>query len=722
MSGFRGCCAEIVRVAGAAGLALALAACGGGDPADARGAGVSKAMEASRSLSASRAPLRSAAANLLSNPGFEAGMTGWVDWGNSQVVDGAGASGASRALRVGIEAGGTGHDVDGIVPGSTYRLTAQARVSEPAETVYLGVNMLDAGGAIAARQVLPASSTSFSTATVAITAPANAVKAVVFVWKNAGSGHAFLDDFIFAAADASPPPPSGTSPNLVSNADFEAGMSAWANWGNSVVLDGAGAAASRALRVGTAAGGAGSEVGGIAAGATYRLTAQVKVSDSSEVAYVGINILDQAGAAVAQQAAPASSLAYSPTTVDITAPATAARAVVYIWKNAGSGYAYLDDVVLARTEGSTEPPPTEPPPAEPPPSEPPPTEPPPSEPPPSEPPPEPANLVANAGFETGLASWTNWGNATAAAAHASSGSYAVHVGSGAGGLGQDVASITPGRTYSLSGQVKVSSGSELAYLGLRFMDAAGANLLERSVAFSSTVYSTAKLDLVAPANAARALVYVWKNDGTGFAYVDDVALAPVAQGTSGPKAVIIGNSITYSIATPSIGWDHTSGMSASATETDFAHLVAAALGVESPTVTNFSALERDPAANKWLIPDYTAAIDAATAVTIELGDNVALARLSEFADAYDALLAAARHGRSLVCVSTWWKEPSKDAVIASACEAHAGTYVYIGDIFTDPANRDRLEGPQYTDPSVQDHPHDWSMARIAERIVAAHAR
>ena len=523
----------------------------------------------------------------------------------------------------------------------------------------------------------------------------------MFVWKNDGGGHADLDDFVFAAAEPAPPPPAGTPVNLVSNATFEAGMSGWANWDNSLVLDAAGVAASRALRVGTAAGGAGHEVGGIVAGASYRLTAQVKVSDSSEVAYVGINVLDQSGAVVAQQAVPASATAYSQVSVDVTAAAGAARAVVYIWKNAGSGYGYLDDVLLSRTDESTAPPPPEPEPA---------------------PEPPPANLVANAGFESGLANWTNWGNARAATGDASSGSYAVAVGSGAGGLGQDVAGITPGHTYSLSGQVKVSSGSELAYLGLKFMDAAGSNLLERSVAYSSTVYSTARIDLVAPANAARALVYVWKNDGSGFAYADDVALLAVAPGTAGPKAVFIGNSISYSIATPSMGWDHTSGMAASSTETDFAHLVAASLGIESPSITNFSALERDPAANKWLIPDFTSGIDEATAVTIELGDNVALARLSEFADAYDALLAAAGHGRSLVCVGTWWEEESKDAVIASTCQAHGGTYVYIGDILLDPANRDRLEGPQYTDPSVQDHPHDWSMARIAERIAAAHAR
>lgn len=715
MSDMRGFVGRLVRRAAAIGLALALGACGGGDPVDTGAGGVAKAMEISRSLPAARAPLRSAAANLLSNPGFESGMTGWVDWGNVQVVDGAGASGASRALRVGSAAGGSGHDVDGIVAGGSYRLTAQAKVSDPGETVYVGVNILDGTGAIVARQVVPSGSTDFSSAGVDVTAPASAVKAVVFVWKNDGGGHAWVDDFVFAAAEPASPPPAGTPANLVSNATFETGMAGWVNWDNSLVLDGAGVSGSRALRVGTAAGGAGHDVGGIVAGATYRLTAQVKVSDASEVAYVGINILDQGGAAVAQQAVPASSLGYATASVDITAPATAARAVVYIWKNAGSGYAYLDDVMLARTDGSTEPPPTEPPPTEPPPAEPPPTEPPPAEPP-------SGNLLSNAGFESGLAGWANWGNATAATGQASSGSYAVAVGSDAGGLGQELGGIVAGRTYSLSGQVKVSSGSELAYLGLKFIDASGANLLERSVAFSSTVYSTARLDLVAPANAARALVYVWKNAGSGFAYVDDVALLAVAPGTAGPKAVFIGNSITYSIATPSMGWDHTSGMSASSTETDFAHLVAAALGIESPSVTNFSALERDPAANKWLIPDYTAVIDEATAVTIELGDNVALARLSEFADAYDALLAAADRGRSLVCVSTWWKEPSKDAVIASACEAHGGSYVYIGDILTDPANRDRLEGPQYTDPSVQDHPHDWSMARIAERIVAAHPR
>src|SRR6185369_10431115 len=128
-----------VRVAGAA-MALALSACGGGG-------GTGPATEVASRVSALLAPAPRAAAaaapNLLSNPDFEAGMTDWVNWSNSQVVDGAGASGSLRALRVGTAAGGASHDVGGIVAGARYRLIGQLKVSDPSEVVYLGINILD---------------------------------------------------------------------------------------------------------------------------------------------------------------------------------------------------------------------------------------------------------------------------------------------------------------------------------------------------------------------------------------------------------------------------------------------------------------------------------------------------------------------------------------------------------------------------------------------------
>lgn len=188
------------------------------------------------------------------------------------------------------------------------------------------------------------------------------------------------------------------------------------------------------------------------------------------------------------------------------------------------------------------------------------------------------------------------------------------------------------------------------------------------------------------------------------------------------KGVFIGNSITDSPVNAALGWDHASGMAASSAATDYAHIVGEALHLWAPSYINFAALERDPAANLARIAELTAGIDHLTAVTIQLGDNVAPDRLADFKPAYEALLDAASRGRTLVCVSTWWELWAKDTMIKEACEARGGTYVSIGDIRYDPKNRDPFEGPQYADPSIQDHPHDWSMARIAERIVAAHAK
>jgi len=57
-------------------------------------------------------------------------------------------------------------------------------------------------------------------------------------------------------------------------------------------------------------------------------------------------------------------------------------------------------------------------------------------------------------------------------------------------------------------------------------------------------------------------------------------------------------------------------------------------------------------------------------------------------------------------------------MIKAACTERGGRYVFIGDIRIDPANQDG-QGVQFRNRGVNAHPHDWSMARISERIVAA---
>lgn len=182
--------------------------------------------------------------------------------------------------------------------------------------------------------------------------------------------------------------------------------------------------------------------------------------------------------------------------------------------------------------------------------------------------------------------------------------------------------------------------------------------------------------------------------------------------------VVIGNSLTKYGPVPSIDWYGSWGMAASAGDKDFAHLVASSMHLPLTSATSFSALELTPAASAADIPAMAMPVKSTTMVVIQLGDNVQLSVVPDFAPQYGKLLDAVNKARMLICTSTWWKDDTKDAVIKTACTEHGGRYVFIGDIRTDPANLDGL-GVPFSNADVNAHPHDWGMARIAERIVSA---
>jgi hypothetical protein len=438
---------------------------------------------------------------------FESGMADWQNWGNAQVVAGAGTSG-SNALQVGTGAGGAALRVPGIVGGTTYRLTAQVRTTNPSESVALGVLFYDAAGHGLINYNAPhAIDTAYRTLTFDALAPANSAYALVWVWKNAGTGYAYVDD-ISLGVPAIPPDPLPPVSNLISNGGFEDNfMSAWPwqTWGNARIATVQSHSGSLAMLVGSgAAGGAGQEVGGIVPGTVYRLVAHAMVSYPTEAVFVGVSFNDQAGNGLESRMAWVSSTTYSTASFDITAPPHAASAVVFVWKNDGSGFGYLDDVAFGVAPDTAPPVPS-----------------------------FSGNLVVNGGFESGLANWVNWGNAGASAAQPAQGSAAAQVGSEAGGIGQFVEGIVAGNTYRLSGQVQVSRSDETGYLGVKFMDASGMVLQDSLLPFDSITYATAQLQVTAPPNATRALVYVWKNAGSGLASVDEIALAQVAA-SAGP--------------------------------------------------------------------------------------------------------------------------------------------------------------------------------------------
>jgi hypothetical protein len=135
----------------------------------------------------------------------------------------------------------------------------------------------------------------------------------------------------------------------------------------------------------------------------------------------------------------------------------------------------------------------------------------------------PVNLLANPGFEQQLASWTSWGNSQAVT-DAAAGAYALRVGTGGGGMAQDLKALSPGKTYVFTAKGKRSNSSDWGWIGITFRDAAGNQIAAPSALISGGAYETVTLEFTAPASFATATAWAWKDPGTGYIFVDEANL------------------------------------------------------------------------------------------------------------------------------------------------------------------------------------------------------
>ncbi|WP_186325549.1 SGNH/GDSL hydrolase family protein [Microbacterium sp. BH-3-3-3] len=117
--------------------------------------------------------------------------------------------------------------------------------------------------------------------------------------------------------------------------------------------------------------------------------------------------------------------------------------------------------------------------------------------------------------------------------------------------------------------------------------------------------------------------------------------------------------------------------------------------------------------------------DAFDLVIVEIGTNDATNQPEEALESnYTALIGAVRSASpsaGLICLGSWqtaWRVSQTDQEIKSICEANAGTYIKLGDLWLDEANR----GPDLreTEFGVGDdfHPNDSGHRAIADRVLA----
>lgn len=195
--------------------------------------------------------------------------------------------------------------------------------------------------------------------------------------------------------------------------------------------------------------------------------------------------------------------------------------------------------------------------------------------------------------------------------------------------------------------------------------------------------------------------------------------------------VFVGNSLTFHPASAALGWYGSHGMASKYESTDYVHVTLGELGISADNAyaRNFYPFESDDSVTQSHIESLASVLSKKPkTVIVQLGDNVDLNKeqkfqsvinLYHFWSAYGDLLNTIKKSPAQIyCVSTWWKSNWKDRVIKRRCESAGGTYVYIGDIYTDPNNSDR-KTVDYEHAGVDSHPKDYGMKAIADRIVAA---
>lgn len=144
-------------------------------------------------------PPQSTSVNLLQNAGFEDGSIYWNTWRNSTISSNNVYSGA-KSVRVGYvnystEEGGRYQTVPGTA-GATYSLSAYAKITSGVEDgCYIGIQFLNSAGTPLGEQSARVVATSYTLYSISTSAPAGTASIKAYIWKGAGYGKCFGDNF-----------------------------------------------------------------------------------------------------------------------------------------------------------------------------------------------------------------------------------------------------------------------------------------------------------------------------------------------------------------------------------------------------------------------------------------------------------------------------------------------------------------------------------------------
>ncbi|MBP1988523.1 S-layer homology domain-containing protein [Paenibacillus eucommiae] len=139
------------------------------------------------------------------------------------------------------------------------------------------------------------------------------------------------------------------------------------------------------------------------------------------------------------------------------------------------------------------------------------------------------NRIYNSGFELGKVNWDFYGSAERKATVKSmkvsySSAVGLSLNQRVGGAKQQLTNLLGGRAYELSAWAQVLNANDKAQIGIIFKDDQSQIITEHSFDINTSAYSKGSMTFIAPAQFSEAEVYVKREAGSDYIFVDDVFL------------------------------------------------------------------------------------------------------------------------------------------------------------------------------------------------------
>lgn len=269
----------------------------------------------------------------VTNPGFESGdLTGWGNTAGDATVQSSVVHSGSYAAQIGASSSGVNQVIAGLTPSTSYTLSAWVNNTASDTT---GVGVKDFGGE---ETYVGASGTGWQQGSVNFTTGSSNSTAMVYIWKNAGTGITYGDDFSLDLNVVA-------GSNLASNPGFESGdLTGWGNTsGDATVQTSAVHSGSYAVQTGISNSGVYQDISGLSPSTTYTLSGWVNNTDASDV--TGVGVKNFGGLEIFVSTA---GTGWQQASLKFTTGSSNTTAQIYLWKNAGSGITYGDDFSLTQ--------------------------------------------------------------------------------------------------------------------------------------------------------------------------------------------------------------------------------------------------------------------------------------------------------------------------------------------------------------------------------------